>query len=333
LASTPVSSEFIPVTIPVPYNHPVLQAKRALDWDAIETCLGDHWRAAGKNVDRGPGRPFDLSFWSRVLVLMMLLKLDLRQMERELKYNVVARRFVTVDNPTEGLVRDHANIDRTYRALGVEGIEALNGQLIQTASRLGLTDGEVLSSDTTIQEARIPYPNEPGLLRQVAQRVGRLCRRVLKKGGECFQEVVEQVSEKVKEVFHTVKEYRLFAQGKQEKSELMEQMLQQSDEMMRRVVGLQSKLAQTENNSVLQRAGQKLAQLQGFTNVLFGQIQDWLDTGVVAREKLLHPGIVEARSHNKKKRFNDFGMGVLRHDHALHSSGHEFLHESSWCSP
>ncbi len=301
MASSSTTGAKLSVTLEVPENHPVLEAYRTLDWESVETCLAGHWRVAGKNVDRGPGRPFDLKYWARVMVLMLLLKLNLRQVEWELKYNAVARLFVRVQEPSDGLVRDHANIDRTYRALGVDGLEELNRLVIGKAQELEFTDGKTLSSDTTTQEVRIPHPNEPGILRQLAQKVGRLCKKVVKKGGEKFKEVAERVAERAKDVLRTVKEYRLFAKGKEEKEELLEEMLEESDEMMRQIVGVQATLAGPQQSGVLQRLGRKLSQLQSFASTLFGQIRIWMETGKVAKGKLLHPELVEARSQPKKK--------------------------------
>ena len=41
------------VSIFVGDDHPLLQLKQALDWDAIQAVMVTHWRAAGKNVDGG----------------------------------------------------------------------------------------------------------------------------------------------------------------------------------------------------------------------------------------------------------------------------------------
>ncbi len=43
------------VTIVVDGSHPLLQLKRALDWEAIATVMVKHWRAADKNVEGGRG--------------------------------------------------------------------------------------------------------------------------------------------------------------------------------------------------------------------------------------------------------------------------------------
>jgi hypothetical protein len=36
-------------------EHPLLRLKQGLDWAALTEVLVTHWRAAGKNVDGGPG--------------------------------------------------------------------------------------------------------------------------------------------------------------------------------------------------------------------------------------------------------------------------------------
>ncbi len=59
-AATPVVSGAW-VSIFVGDDHPLLRLKAALDWAAIQAEMSHHWRAAGKNVDRGPGRPWPVS--------------------------------------------------------------------------------------------------------------------------------------------------------------------------------------------------------------------------------------------------------------------------------
>ncbi len=43
------------ISIYVDYNHPLLQLKRALPWEAIREVMIRRWRAVGKNVDGKPG--------------------------------------------------------------------------------------------------------------------------------------------------------------------------------------------------------------------------------------------------------------------------------------
>ena len=46
------------VVIFVPDDQPLLRLKRALNWAVITAVMVTHWRAAGKNVDGGPGLPW-----------------------------------------------------------------------------------------------------------------------------------------------------------------------------------------------------------------------------------------------------------------------------------
>lgn len=301
MTSTPASETTLSVTLEVEANHPLLVVKANLDWQVLEQGLAGHWRKSGKNVDGGRGRKFDLPFWTRAMVFMLMLKLEYREMEWELKYNAVARLFVQVENPTEGYVRDHANIDKTYRALGVEGLEELNRMVIQKAEELEFTNQKILSSDSSIQEVRIPYPNEPGILAQVGMKLKRLCTRLVKKGGEKFTEVVQAVVNKAESLLHKVKEYRLFAKGEDEKRALLGQMLELSQTMMEKTEIVQLELVKEKTNPVLEKIGENLQRLQNFMQILPDQIKSWMETGTVATEKLLHPGIVEARSHTKDK--------------------------------
>ena len=53
-----------------------------------------HWREHGKNVDGGPGLPWDVSLYVPLVVLMLIKTFDSRQMEAHLAENVVARVFI-----------------------------------------------------------------------------------------------------------------------------------------------------------------------------------------------------------------------------------------------
>ncbi len=51
------------VSIFVEDEHPLLRLKAALDWDALTEVMSQHWRAAGKNVEGRPGRPWPVAFY------------------------------------------------------------------------------------------------------------------------------------------------------------------------------------------------------------------------------------------------------------------------------
>jgi len=163
------------VSIYVPDDHPLLQLKRALDWEAITAVMVKHWRQAGKNVAGGPGQPWPVSLYAPLLVLKALKQWHPREAEEELAENVVARVFVGCGQEWKPQVRDHSNIARAEAALGAAGMAEVNQLVLSTAIQFGFGNPSLLSADTTVQELPIGYPNEPGILRGIAQR----CQRAL----------------------------------------------------------------------------------------------------------------------------------------------------------
>lgn len=132
-----------------------------------------HWRKAGRNVDGGPGLPWPVDLYVPLLVLMSVKTLDSRQMEHHVEENVVARLFLGIEGQLWPRVRDHSNIARAQATLGMAGWQEVNELIVGEARRLGFGQMEMLSSDTTMQEPAIGYPNEAGIRRGVAQRVYR----------------------------------------------------------------------------------------------------------------------------------------------------------------
>jgi hypothetical protein len=302
------SSGFIAVTIEVPVNHPLLQLKRGLPWPQLEQTCAWHWREAGKNVDGGQGRPFDVALYTRILVLMLLLRLKVRELERELKENAAARLFVEIEDPTESLVRDHSNLARTFRALGVEGLEALNALVLRRAEEHSFVDPDVLSSDTTAQELPIGYPNEPGILRQVAQRAERLLLR-LKKAG---MGIGEALLEPGRKLLKLVREHRLFAKTLEEKHEVLERIVEQGQQLAAVAASVRAPLIGGDEN-FFNRVSAKLDSLRDFIERLTPQIRYWMATGKVAAGKLLHPALQAARAivRNKIGKKCEFGLPWL----------------------
>jgi len=172
------------VSIYVSDDHPLLQLKRELNWEAIRAVMVKHWRKAGKNVDGGPGLPWPVDLYVPLVVLLLVKVYHSRQMEEYLQENVVARLFMGLEHQLEAHIRDHANIARAVEALGAEGIAEVNQLIVKQAQTLGFSSSEVLSSDTTVQEPAIGYPNEPGILKGLAERCERALRKLQKRGVE-----------------------------------------------------------------------------------------------------------------------------------------------------
>lgn len=296
------------VQIEVALDHPLLVLKRALPWVAITEVMTRHWREHGKNVDGGPGLPWDSSLYVPLVVLMLVKNFDSRQMEAYLAENVVARLFIGWPAIVRAQIRDHSNIARAYAALGKAGIEEVNQLIVKEAHGLGFVDAGCLSSDTTAQELPIGYPNEPGILRGLAQRCGRALTRLKQKGIQGLGKALDQVQT----ILRSVKQHHLFTSDKAEKRQVLVRILREVGELMVQTRPLVERL-ESSPDQVIQSAHSRLMAMQEVIKPLMGQIVHWISTGKVAANKIIHVGIPQARAivRNKTGKKTEFGLAYL----------------------
>jgi hypothetical protein len=287
-------------------DHPLIRLQQALDWAALTEVMVIHWRRAGKHVDGGPGLPWPVALYVPLLVLRWLKSYHARQMEEYLRESVVARRFLALQKAELEPLRDHSSIARAEAALGVEGKAAVNAVVLKTAQQLQFTDGTLLSSDTTVQEPAIGYPNEPGILKGLAERVVRALKKLRVGGVQGAREGIEQA----REVYRSVKHHPLFAKTKAEKQRILHQIVGQSEELIARAQAVLQQVS-ARCGRVKQRAAATLRRLGAVAHTLPPQIQQWLRTGRVATEKIIHPGITAARAITKGRGKVKFGMKWL----------------------
>jgi hypothetical protein len=192
--------------------------------------------------------------------------------------------------------------------LGVLGWEEVNHLVVRESVRLGFGQAEILSSDTTVQEPQIGYPNEPGILRAIAKR----CLRALRRISDTTRQSVATANERAVELIKSVKSYHLFAKTKQQKDTLLREMVWQGVELMVRAEEILQEEGERKDKAK-QSVMERLSHLVEVTGVLIPQIVQWVETGVVARGKLLHSAITEARAivKNKAGKKVEFGLKWL----------------------
>jgi hypothetical protein len=296
------------VSIYVAYNHPLLQLKRALPWEALVEVMTRYWRRAGKNTDGRPGLPWDVALYVPLVVLMLVKNLHARDMEAYLAENVVARVFIGRTTDRHAQIRDHSNIARAYVALGKDGVEEVNALILHVAKDHGFADVGLVSSDTTAQELPIGYPNEPGILRGVAQRCGRALAKLKARGVLGVDTALQQVET----ILRSVKEHHLFAKGKAEKRRVLTRLLTEVGQLVVQTRVVVKRLGQ-RGDRVTQRAVATLVAMHEVAKRLVPQIVQWMLTGVVAKHKILHAGVPQARAivRNKAGKKVEFGVPYL----------------------
>src|SRR4030095_2643225 len=296
------------VSIAVHSTHPLLQLRRALPWEALCEVMTRHWRRAGKNTDGGPGLPWDVALYVPLVVLMLVKNLNSREMEAYLAENVVARVFIGRQNDPSPQIRDHSNIARAYTALGKDGVEEVKALILHVAKDLGFADISLLSSDTTAQELPIGYPNEPSILRGVAQRCGRALAK-LKRHGVLG---VDRALDQVQTILRSVKEHHLFAKSKAKKRQVLTRLLTEVGQLIVQTRPMVARLAQRRDR-VTQSATATLGALHQVAKRLIPQIVQWITTEVVAKGKIVHAGLTQARAlvRNKAGKKVEFGLPYL----------------------
>jgi hypothetical protein len=296
------------VSIYVDHNHPLLRLKRALPWDALFEVMRRHWRRAGKNTDGRPGLSWDMALYVPLVVLMLVKHLHSRDMEAYLAENVVARVFIGQQDDPRPQIRDHSNIARAYAALGKDGVDEINALILQVATDLGFADPSILSSDTTAQELPIGYPNEPGILRGWAQRCGRALQKLKTRAVVGVDMALAQVET----ILRSVKEHHLFAKSKSEKRQVLTRLLTEVGQLVVSTRPMVTRLGQSRDR-VTQRATATLVAMHEVAKRLIPQIVQWITTGVVAKGKIVHAGLTQARAivRNKAGKKVEFGLPYL----------------------
>jgi hypothetical protein len=296
------------VSIYVDHNHPLLRLKRALPWDALFEVMGRHGRRAGKNPDGRPGLSWDMALSVPLVGLMLVKHLHAREMEAYLAENVVARVFIGRQDGPRPQMRDHSNIARAYAALGKTGMEEIKALILHVATDWGFADPSILSSDTTAQELPIGYPNEPGILRGLAQR----CGRALQQRKPHAVMGVDMALAQVETILRSVKEPHLFAQGKAEKRQVLTRLLTEVGQLVVYTRPMVMRLGQS-GDRVPQRATATLVAMHEVAKRLIPQIVQWITTGVVAKGKIVHAGVTQARAivRHKAGKTVEFGLPYL----------------------
>ena len=239
---------------------------------------------------------------------MLVKNLKARDMEASLAENVVARVFIGRQDDSSPQIRDHSNIARASTALGREGMEEVNALMLHVAKDCGFADVGILSSDTTAQELPIGSPNEPGILRGWAQRWGRALEQRKRRGVWGVDTALDQV----RTILRSVKEHHLFAKGKGAKQQVLTRLLTEVGQLVVQTRPLVVRLGQRRDR-VTHKALTTLQTMHEVAKRLIPQIVQWITTGVVAKGKIIHTGLTQARAivRHKAGKQVEFGLPYL----------------------
>jgi len=211
------------------------------------------------------------------VVLMAVKKVTYRDAEDLIAHYAPARYLCNLMESNWRI--DHSTIFEFMKMMGPVGMEKINSQIINIAVKEGFADPAELMSDTTAQEAKIPYPNEVGLMSKYVNKV----KTLIKKTGRKFSKVREKIKEVTKEVKGLVRTSHLFAKGKEQKRKVTKKLLHIVDD----IHGLIQNEIQS-GKRLTSKAGIELTKLTQIMDTLLTQIFYFTETGCVAAGKIIH---------------------------------------------
>lgn len=299
------------VTIPLERNHPLVRMTDELNWDELTEIIQVIRRKKLKNA---AGRPPKLRATIGSAVLMATRKVSYREAQDLIRYYAPARYMCGLEAST--WTPDHSTIHNFALLGGAEGMQAINEYLVKLAEQEGLADPSIAAADTTAQEAAIPYPNEMGLMSSYLLSLGKAAKKAAGAVGALFTGAAARLAEKARK---TLREHRLFAKDKAEKSRLTTAMADIVEAIQTRLgaaIAKDRKAAETGRGLDAPGPPEKAVALHGVMTKLLAQIRYWLKTGKVAKDKIISVHIPELYSivRGKVGKSVEFGLswGITR---------------------
>lgn len=124
----------------------------------------------------------------RCCVLKHLKGWSFRELERELRSNLIYRRFTHFDAEA---TPDFTTFSRTFALLGPSVTEKIHQRVVGLARREGVAEGRKLRTDTTAVETNVHFPTDSTLLGDGIRVLSRSLKRI---AAECKSGALEVVN-------------------------------------------------------------------------------------------------------------------------------------------
>jgi hypothetical protein len=242
------------------------------------------------------------------VVVRSLKSTDLRATEDLVRNYLPARYMCNLQNSL--WTPDHDTIWEFECMLGEEGLSLFSQHVLSLANTHGFIDAKALCSDTTAQEAKIPYPNEVGHMGAFARSIGRS----LKTLGTAAGGFVRKMTGKLKDLGKELRNHRLFAKTKEARLKVGKKMSKLTRELLQDIGDLFEKVPKTVRGAK-KRAANHLAETYGTMSRMIDQIDHWIKNGKVAKEKIISVFQSELRSIVRGKIGKDVEFGLCRNRH------------------
>ncbi len=151
--------------------------------ELVQECLAARFPASARTGR--PGMAPDRLL--RCCVMKHLKGWSFRDLERELRSNLVYRRFTRFDAEA---TPDFTTFSRTFALLSPQITEQIHRRVVGLAREQGVAQGRKLRSDTTVVESNVHYPTDSSLLGDGIRVLSRSLQRI---AAECKNGALEVV--------------------------------------------------------------------------------------------------------------------------------------------
>lgn len=278
-------------------NHELMRLSDVVPWHELIDVAQDI-RLSKVKAATGPDPRYRELLGS--VVLMAVRPVTFREAEDLIAHYAPARYLCGLMDSSWS--PDHITIFEFTQMLGPEGMDFLNRKVLGQAEDLGLLNPNKLMADTTAQEAKIPYPNEVGLMKRFAEMVSG----AVKKAGGKFTAIRTKTKEVLKKVKALARRSHLFAKDQGQKSKVGKKMyhaVKDLHELLAGVIGEAERKLHGKSSKELERLNQVMGRL-------LPQILYFLETGFVASKKIIHLQMSELYSivRGKSGKSVEFGL-------------------------
>lgn len=288
------------IPIPIDMTHPMIRTTHEIDWTLLEEIYRER---RSKVISSTRGMQPNYRANCGAIVVRCLKSLDLRSTEDMIRNYIPARYMCDLHN--SHYTPDHDTIWEAECVLGEEGLALFSEHVLKMAEGFGFADPRGLCADTTAQEAKIPYPNEVGLMGSF----GRSISRSLKTLGAVTGGVKEKIKGRLQEMAWNLRKHRLFSKTKEQRLKVAAKMSQLTKDLLQDLEQLTKNISSNVSGKK-KRAANHLADVHMAMLQLIGQIDHWIKSGWPTPEKIVSLFQIDLRSIPRGKIGKDVEFGL-----------------------
>lgn len=287
---------FIPVA--VSKEHEMVVLSKHLDWNLMQTIAEIHRE---KVVVSTRGQRPHYRALSGAIVVRTLKNSTFRETEDLIQNYNPARYLCDLQN--SHWTPDHVAIWEYEGMLGEAGLQEMTDYVLRTAADLGFADPRGLCTDTTAQEGNIPYPTEVGHMNSFMKSVRSNLETLLRNSKGIGKSLSRRITSGLSRIGMKVRSHRLFAKTTEAKHEINQDLQKLSENLLGQVGHLLSNLDEKKNQIHGQgiRALNNLSEIYQSMSLMISQISKWIQTGKVAKGKIISLFNTKLRAINRGK--------------------------------